>query len=154
MMGGLSYNTGPGVHEIMRNEFKTTGGPARILDLYGHAHAHMLRFSAWRIRAAEQLLLLEDYDWAEPLVFNYDTLTTNTAPNPDALIPGGHSGPLQFAQGDTIRWECEVMNTSDTTLRYRNSVNGGEMCNLFGEFVGTGGGIANVWSNGVASPAP
>jgi hypothetical protein len=154
MMGGLSYATPPGGHEIMRNEFKTTGGPARILDLYGHAHASMLRFTAWRIRGAEQLLLFEDYDWAEPRVFNYDTLTTNLPPDRAKLVPGGHSGVLEFAAGDTIRWECEVLNTSNSTLRYRNSVYEGEMCNMFGEFVGQGGGIHNVWRDGVASPAP
>lgn len=154
MMGGLSYATPPGGHEIMRNEFNLSAGPARILDLYGHAHANLLRFSAWRIRGADQLLLFESYDWAEPPVFNYDSLTTNQPPDRAKLVAGGHSGVLDFAAGDTIRWECEVLNQSDTTLRYRNSVYDGEMCNMFGEFVGNGGGINDVWNDGVASPAP
>ena len=36
---------------------------------------------------------------------------------------------------DTLQWECEVDNTSDVTLTFRNEVYTGEMCIMTGVMV-------------------
>jgi hypothetical protein len=137
VLGGFSVATQPGDKTVMDVSVRMTQ-PKRILNLFGHMHAHGVRFSAWRTRGDEKLLLLEDYDWFDPRVFTFDSVTENSDPNPEKLIPGATSGILNFEIGDSLDYQCEVWNDSETVLRYRNEVETGEMCNIFGEFVGNG----------------
>lgn len=142
MLGGFNIATPPGAREIMKLQHRMTNS-ARVLNLYGHGHSHMRRFSAWLERSGERTLLLEDYDWQHPAVLLFDSVTENLLPERSQLRAGGHTGMLNLETGDVLAWECEVENTTDSILRYRNEVETGEMCNLFGEYVGNGGGLGN-----------
>lgn len=133
-LGGLNVMTPPGVNETM-TVTQTINGPSTVLNLYGHMHGHGVRFSAWRIRDGESLLILEDYDWFDPIVIRYDSITENSPPDRDNQIPGGYSGVLEFEEGDQLQWQCEVHNDSDVTLTFRNEAFRGEMCNIFGEYM-------------------
>jgi hypothetical protein len=137
VLGGFSVATQPGDKTVMDVRVPITT-PKRILNLFGHMHSHGVRFTAWRTRGDEQLMLMEDYDWFDPRVFTYDSVTTNTEPDANKKIPGAITGILNFEAGDSLDFQCEVWNDSDVVLRYRNEAITGEMCNIFGEFVGHG----------------
>jgi hypothetical protein len=153
LYGGLSYATAPHTHEVMRNKLTVTDS-SRWISIWGHGHSHLKRFSAWRNRGGERTVLLEDFDWQHPTTLVFDTITTNPAPDEMNKTVGGASGIVELQKGDTLEWECEVDNTTDHTLRYVNLVDGGEMCNLFGEYIGKGGGIGNAYLQGVATRLP
>ena len=75
------------------------------------------------------------YDYLEPLIFDYDTVTEN--PDFSENAGGAFTGVLEVKAGDTLQWECRIVNDSSATLRYTNQVNTGEMCNIWGASVGT-----------------
>jgi hypothetical protein len=107
----------------------------RILTMLGHTHAHTVRFTAWLNRGgASERKIFETYDYLEPKVYAFNTVEVNP-PFSDAA-PGAHSGMLEVKNGDTLDWECHVINDSQATLRYTNHVNTGEMCNIWGESLG------------------
>ena len=109
----------------------------RILTTYGHRHSNNVRFSAWRTRGADKKQIYEDYDWKEPKVLEYNTLTTNPAPNATALTGGGYSGILDLKAGDKISWECEIVNKSGGTIIFnQNEAVTSEMCILIGDTIG------------------
>jgi hypothetical protein len=128
----------PGEQQVITTT-STTQGDGRIVTLFGHRHAHTERFAAW----LNDKLIYDSWDWVESRVFNYDSITTNPAPDPPNKIDGAVSGVLDFKKGDKIKIECHVNNTSDVTLRFANELNTGEMCILFGSTVGSsiGGGF-------------
>ena len=77
------------------------------------------------------------------------SLIKNPAPDPVKRTPGGVSGILNFEVGDIMEWECEVDNTSDNVLTFRNEVYTGEMCNVFGSSVAP----STFWSGrGIKTP--
>jgi hypothetical protein len=47
------------------------------------------------------------------------------------------SGRIDVKAGDVLEWECHIINDGAVPLTYSNSVNEGEMCNIFGMSVGT-----------------
>jgi hypothetical protein len=109
----------------------------RVLTTYGHRHSNNVRFSAWRTRGADKMQIYEDYDWKEPKVLEYNTLTTNPAPNAAALAGGGYSGILDLKAGDKISWECEIVNKSGATIIFnQNEAVTSEMCILIGDTIG------------------
>jgi hypothetical protein len=108
----------------------------RVLTTYGHRHAHADRFSVWRVRSSERLLVYESYSWEEPLVLEYNSLTENAVSDAATRTDGGYSGILDLLPGDALEWECEIHNTSDATLRFANLVYEGEMCILVGDTLG------------------
>jgi hypothetical protein len=108
----------------------------RVLTTYGHRHAHADRFSVWRVRSTERLLVYESYSWEEPLVLEYNSLTQNPPSDAATRTDGGYSGILDLLPGDALEWECEINNTSDVTLRFANLVYEGEMCILVGDTLG------------------
>jgi len=71
------------------------------------------------------------------VTFEYDSITTNPAPNPSAKTDGATSGILSLVAGDKLKLECDVNNTTDNTLTFKNELYTGEMCILFGSSVGT-----------------
>jgi hypothetical protein len=105
----------------------------RIISLFGHRHAWTTRFAVWR----NEDLVYDSWDWQDSVVFNYDSITTNPAPNPEARTDGATSGMLEVKTGDTIKIQCDIDNQSDNTLFFRNALYEGEMCILFGSAVGT-----------------
>jgi hypothetical protein len=110
----------------------TVNGSGRIISLFGHRHNHTERFAVWR----NDELVYDSWSWQDAVVFDYDSITMNNPPNPDANTDGAVSGILKVDEGDKIKVECDVNNTSDTTLEFRNELNTGEMCILFGSSVG------------------
>jgi hypothetical protein len=140
VLGGTSVATAPGTKTVMDVHVPITSAK-RILNLYGHMHSHAVRFTAWRTRGEEQLLLMEDYDWFDPVVVSYASNVVNKDPDPAKKTPGGYTGILNFEPGDSLDFQCEVWNDSDVTLRFRNEAITGEMCNIFGEFVGNGANL-------------
>jgi len=135
-MGGLAMAIQPGQHTTLGRYTCAVDTPGRVLSLYGHRHANTVRFSAWRTRNGKSDLIYEDYDWHDPLVVEYNTITENKAPDPEALRGGAVSGVLDVLPGDTLDWECEVKNQTNKVLRFTNEVYDGEMCILIGDTVG------------------
>jgi hypothetical protein len=136
-LGGFGWNQNPiqpGTHDVFKYECPIDKD-GRIIQLLGHTHAHGIRETA-HIRNAkgDRQEVFEQYNYLEPQIFNYDSLTKNPAFSDSA--PGAASGMLAVAAGDTLEWECEVNNDSTTALRYVNEVHTGEMCNIWGASVG------------------
>jgi hypothetical protein len=132
---GIGMNILPGTTETLKG---SAAAPAdlRVVNLFGHYHAHTVRFSTWKIDAAMQrTLIYESYDYNEPGDLNYNTVTKNPAPDAAAKAAGGVSGILEFKQGDTIEFECEVVNDGQVPLQFANEVYTAEMCILFGSQV-------------------
>ncbi|HKU36887.1 MAG TPA: hypothetical protein VJR89_02035 [Polyangiales bacterium] len=111
-------------------------GEGRMLWMYGHRHANNQRFSAWRIRGEERLLIYEAYDWEDPLLLEFSSNVTNPTVDRERGIEGGHSGVLDLRPGDFLEWECHVINKTDGVLRFTNENFTGEMCILDAELVG------------------
>jgi hypothetical protein len=134
---GLGMNVQPGTTETLHG---SAAAPVdmRIVNLFGHYHAHTVRFSTWKIDAANQkTLLYESYDYNEPGDLNFNTLTKNPDPDLAAKTPGGVSGILEFKQGDRVEFECEIVNDGAVPLQFANEVYTAEMCILFGSQVST-----------------
>jgi hypothetical protein len=109
----------------------------RVLTMYGHRHSNNVRFSAYRVRAGTRELVYEDYDWEEPAVFEFNSLTTNPAPDPVDKIAGAYSGVLDLRVGDSLEWECEIVNARSITISFgQNEAITSEMCILVGDTVG------------------
>ena len=98
-----------------------------------------MRFSAYRTRAGNKELVLDDYDWEDPAVFEFNSLTQNPAPNPSAKTAGGHSGILDLQVGDILEWQCDVVNNRAVPITFgENEGATSEMCILVGDAVGPG----------------
>jgi hypothetical protein len=137
-MGGLAMAISPGAHEVLGPYSCAVPAGGRILTLYGHYHANTTRFSAWRVRGGQRELILEDYDWHDPLALEYSSLVENLPPNPTTLVGGGWNGPLELQPGDRLEFECDVTNQTDGVLRFTNEAVSGEMCILVGDLIGDG----------------
>lgn len=110
---------------------------ARIISLYGHYHAHGERFGVAVTRASgEKVSIYESFDWADIPVYQYDSVSTNPTPNVGSRMDGAMSGMLELALGDTLSFECNINNTSDRALRFADEAITGEMCILFGGYIG------------------
>jgi hypothetical protein len=96
------------------------------------------RFAVW----INTDLIYDSWDWRESVTFMYDSITQNPPINTEGKTDGAVSGLVNVKAGDTLKYSCFVNNTSDVTLTFRNDVDTGEMCNLFGGTVGTGTGIS------------
>jgi len=164
-IGGLNTATPPGGTQIVggtttapANPVSAPGVPAgatRPMILVGHYHYHTTRFSMWHTPVGgAETLIQESFDWSEPATFRYDSKHVNPVPDREQRIDGATSGPLIVNQGDTLRWECEIHNTTDqptdpagapTTLTFANEVYTGEMCNVFGFYIPSMGGTWNAY---------
>ncbi len=136
---GIMINAGPrtGIapgQKVVLTTTSTISGDGRIISLFGHRHAATERFAAW----LNDQLIYDSWDWVESRLFNYDSVTMNPAINSAAKSDGAVSGVLKIKQGDKIKIECHVNNTTDQTLRFANELFTGEMCILFGSSVGVG----------------
>jgi hypothetical protein len=111
--------------------------PGRILSLYGHRHFNNVRFSAWRTRGGQRDLILDDYDAEHPTVLEFNSLAMNPMADPANKKIGGWSGMLDLMSGDSVDFECEIVNDTDKNFRGANEANDDEMCILVGDTVGT-----------------
>ena len=133
-MGGIGWAIQPGTDHVYQYSAPINGN-GRIIQLLGHYHAHGKRFSAWVKRASgERLKVFEMYDYNDPQIFHYNSVAQN--PEFSDSAAGAYSGILEVSAGDTIQWECHIINDSNVTLTYSNEVETGEMCNLWGSTVG------------------
>lgn len=111
-------------------------GSGRLLALSGHRHLNNVRFSVWKNSGGKRDLLLDDYDSEHPGELEFNSLAINPAPNPSAKMLGGASGILNIQAGDTLDFECEIVNMTDKNFRGANEAQDDEMCILGGESVG------------------
>jgi hypothetical protein len=149
-MIGAGINVQPHTKEILNYKSAPLMQPKRVVSLFGHRHAHTTRFTIWAHRNGVREQIYEDYDWQEPTELSYNSVVVNPTADPDRRTAGGSSGILNFEVGDVMEWECEVNNTSDNVLTFRNEVYTGEMCNVFGSSVAE----STFWSGrGTKSPS-
>jgi len=134
-VGGFLMSISPGQHTTLTYTCPVQQD-GRILTAYGHRHAHNVRFDAWRTRGDQKDSIYEGFNWAEPMVLEYSSVTKNPAPDLATRTEGGWSGILDLKQGDVITWECEIENDSTNTLNFTNESEKGEMCILVGDTVG------------------
>jgi hypothetical protein len=138
--GGLDMNIAPHSKATITNSCSLlpTYGDIRIVDLFGHMHAHGTRFSAWVARsgadAGARELIYESYDWSELDLIQFNSLKKNTPIEYAGGVPGGYSGILRLSANDRIEYECAVDNTASFALTFQAKAFQGEMCNMFGSF--------------------
>ena len=135
-MGGLGMAIQPGEHTTLGPYSCPVDEDGRILTMYGHYHANTVRFSAWHVRDGERTPIYEAFDWHDPPVLEFNSITENTPSDSGMQLQGGWNGILDVQAGDTVEWECEVMNQTEGVLRFTNEVYEGEMCILIGDAVG------------------
>jgi hypothetical protein len=132
----LGMGIAPGSH-VIKHGSCTVSGPGHIMTLYGHVHAHNKRFSAWRVRGGEKMLVHESYDWEHPTVSEFSSLVTNPPLNPAGKVSGGYSGVLDIQAGDKIDFECDILNDTQNVFVGLNEAEGDEMCIMVGDAVDT-----------------
>ncbi len=137
-MGGLGWLIAPiamGTDKTYSYSCPITAD-GRILGLLGHFHSHGTHLTASIQRASGDVeKVFEMYDYLDPAEFSYDSVTVNP-PFSDSS-PGASSGRLDVHAGDTLLWDCHIVNNDQPGgLTYTNSVKTGEMCNLWGAIVG------------------
>lgn len=138
--GGIGMNIPVGATQVVEagtDGSCTPGYDMRILGLTAHAHASTTRVTTYlqRANSTTKELVFEEYSWDEPTVFRFNSTTTNTPPNPEALIPGSPiSGIFRVSPGDKFSWECEVTNNRSVNLTFSDRAYDGEMCNVFGMY--------------------
>jgi hypothetical protein len=113
----------------------------RLIIGTGHYHAHTERFSAWTTINGVREILFEDFDWHEPQLIRFDSVTNRAPSDRVAKKTGGRSGAIYLKPGDTVDWECEVFNhDKERPLTFGNEVFNKEMCNMFGLYAPSLGG--------------
>jgi hypothetical protein len=138
-IGGLGWVLNPiqpGTDKVYKYECPIAGD-GWIYSLIGHYHMHGKHFAASLKRKSTGMSekIFEMYDPHDPAVFEYNSVVMN--PGFSAMGPGAVSGMLPISDGDVLQWECSILNDSDHPLTYANEVNTAEMCNVYGETVGT-----------------
>jgi hypothetical protein len=63
-------------------------------------------------------------------------VSSNPAPDIGKQIDGASSGELKVETGDEVHFMCDINNTLDVPLKFANEAIDGEMCILFGTYVG------------------
>jgi hypothetical protein len=139
--GGLAMHIEPHSRATITNScvVSASTGPVRVLDFFGHMHAHGERFSAWVSRpgadgTAARSLVYESYDWSILDLIEFNSVKQNTPVRYGSGTPGGYSGGLELNIGDRLEYECAMNNTSEQVLSFSAEAFAGEMCNLFGSF--------------------
>jgi hypothetical protein len=140
LTGGIGFYIMPGTHQTFDYSC-SPDRPVRILSLAAHMHVHSQRMTAWKVSSVDggpptPALIYETYSWGAPTFVKYDSAhPDNPVPDRATQTPGGSSGTLIINPTDTIQWECDVDNTSDDILTFKNEVFTGEMCILTGAMV-------------------
>jgi hypothetical protein len=110
---------------------------SRIITLNGHRHAHTDRFAVWvKKQSGEEIAAYESFNWEDMPTFQYDSVSTNPMPSLKDRVDGASSGMLELEQGDEVYFLCDINNTLDTPLKFANEAIDGEMCILFGTYIG------------------
>jgi hypothetical protein len=111
----------------------------RVVSLFGHAHTHNKRFAVYH-QLADQTseLVYDSYDGAEAPQYVYSSAVENPVADPVGKHSGATSGELIVKRGESLRFECDIVNDLNITLNNQNEVFTAEMCNLFGSVAGLG----------------
>jgi hypothetical protein len=134
LVGGLGFQIPPGTKATYQYSC-TPSRPVRVLSLASHFHAHGTRESIWKVAHGTASQIYEGYSWENPAGFQFDSVHKNPVWDRATQTPGAMTGALELQPGDALQWECEVDNTSDVTLTFRNEVYTGEMCIVGGTMV-------------------
>lgn len=140
LIGGTGLSLAPGQNRTLTYS-ATFGADGRVRSLFGHRHMWTPRFAVWH----NETLIYDSWDWMESVTFMFDSITQNPPINTDGKKDGAVSGPVNVKAGDTLRFSCFVENGSDSVLTFRNDVDTGEMCNLWGGTVGEGTGLSGTF---------
>lgn len=110
---------------------------SRIITMNGHRHAHTDRFAVWvKKKSGEEIRAYESFNWEDMPTFQYDSISTNPTANVEKQIDGASSGVLEVSEGDEVHFLCDINNTLDVPLKFANEAIDGEMCILFGSYIG------------------
>lgn len=135
-IGGLAMAVPPATTQVINAGpvTKKAGvtGELRFTGLAGHVHAHTVRESVFLTHNGTESVVYQTFNWSEPLWAQFDEAHTNPPIEPGK--DGAISGPFVFQDGDSLRWECEVNNTTNITLNFADKAYDAEMCNMFGYF--------------------
>jgi hypothetical protein len=136
-LGGFSWNKEPiqpGTDKVYQYSCPVKGD-GWILMLLGHYHAHGRRETATiKRKNGDVEKVFEMYDYLDPAQFEYNSIIQN--PSFSANAAGAVTGRLELHDGDSLDWECHIVNDSNVALKYVNEVKTGEMCNLWGTSIG------------------
>lgn len=112
----------------------------RVVSLFGHAHTHNKRFAVYHQYPDNRTpeLVYDSYDGAEAPQYIYSSVIENPVPDPVAKTSGAISGDLMLHAGESLKFECDIVNDLNITLTGQNEVFTAEMCNLFGSVAGLG----------------
>jgi hypothetical protein len=125
--------------DVMIEGSCSTAGAGRLLWAYGHRHANNVRFSVWHNSGGKKDLIYQAYNWEEPITFDYSSTVMNPLPDIGGKeTEGASSGIMAFKAGDSLSFECHVVNKTNGTLNFTNNTYTGEMCILDAETVGAG----------------
>jgi len=110
---------------------------SRIITMNGHRHAHTDRFAIWvKKESGEVINAYESFNWEDMPTYQYDSVSMNPTPDVNGKLDGASSGELKVTKGDEVHFMCDINNTLDVPLRFANEAIDGEMCILFGSYVG------------------
>jgi hypothetical protein len=114
----------------------TVSGNGRVLTLAGHRHLNNVRFSIWHSSGGKKDLVFDDYDSEHPGELEYNSIAMNPMIDPMHQMLGGTTGILSVKTGDTLDFECEIVNNTDKNFFGANEAQDDEMCILTGDVVG------------------
>jgi len=129
-----------------------SGNPIRLTRAFGHRHFWTTSFTSWIERAGSSVpeIVYQSFDWHNMPSYRYDSLAQNPAPNPAALTDGAASGIVTLNPGDKLHFNCHIEYTDERAatnanapspetqgnLKFKNEVYGGEICIMFGNWLG------------------
>ena len=122
------------------------GQPVYLGLATAHAHERMQRFSMWHHKNdGSTELIYETYDWAEPgNAFFTKNVENPPLPVPSTQIWGAKTGYVQVMPGESMSFECEFQNNLAQTVSFGDQTTD-EMCNVFGFYYPTVGGMWNCF---------
>lgn len=122
--------------------------PVYLNVVTGHAHQRLQRLSVWREALdGSSELVYETRSWHEP----GNALYRDRIQNPPLPIADGDkrwgatSGYLQVMPGEALSFECEYQNDLPQTVTI-GETSKDEMCNVFGDYFPSVGGMWNCFS--------
>ena len=132
----LGMGIAPGQH-VVRHGACAISSPGRLLTIYGHVHAHNERFSVYRTRGGNKMLIHDAFDWEHPGISEYSSTVMNPPLNSSAHTDGGYSGIVDLMPGDMVEFDCQILNDTNSIFLGANEAENDEMCILVGDSIGT-----------------
>ena len=118
----------------------TAPADMRILDLWAKSHfSSVERATVWKVSGSTRTLVYESYG-VELQRLYYDSAHPNSQPDPTSGLTGGHNGVLDLAQGESLEWECEILNSTDQSIQFSET---SPACRVYGRYAPSFGG---TWS--------